>query len=166
METNRQPVPFPAQNPPDEAFMCLALDEARSALDEGEVPVGAVLVEGDTVLGRGRNAVEASKLPTAHAEIRALEAGARTHGDWRLAGTTLYVTLEPCPMCAGALLMARVKRVVFGTSDPRWGCVGSRVNLLDFPGFLQRLEVRGGVLQEECKALLDEFFKQLRRRDG
>lgn len=142
--------------------MRAALAEAEAAAAEGEVPVGCVVVQGGRILGRGRNARERLRDPTAHAEIIALSAAAATLGDWRLAGCTLVVTLEPCPMCMGACLNARIERVVFGAREPKAGACGSVVDLSAPPGYNHRLTVRGGVLAEASAALLTAFFRARR----
>ena len=143
-------------------FMQEALEEARRGLAEGEVPVGAVLVLNGEVIGRGRNEPIGQNDPTAHAEIVALREGARKVGDYRLTGATLYVTLEPCVMCCGALVAARIERVVFGAEDPKAGAAVSLYRLLDDPRLNHQAAVTGGVLSEECRALLQQFFKQKR----
>jgi tRNA(adenine34) deaminase len=142
--------------------MGLALIEARRALELGEVPVGAVLVGDGRVLARAHNLKETRQDPTAHAEILALRMGAEALGSWRLTGTILYVTLEPCPMCAGALVQARVGTLVYGSSDPKSGAVESVLNLVQHPSFNHRLEVIAGIREEECRELLQEFFQKLR----
>ena len=143
-------------------FMAIALEEARIAADHGEIPVGAALVKGGEVIARGHNRRVETGDPTAHAEVLVLrEAGNRT-GDWRLEGTTLYVTLEPCPMCAGAIVLARVKSVVFGASEPRAGAGGSAYNILEDGTLGHRVEVVAGVMEEECRRLLRGFFNDLR----
>jgi tRNA(adenine34) deaminase len=147
----------------DTDYMALALAQARRARDEGEVPVGAVLVQGERVIATGANRPIGACDPTAHAEIGALRAGARALGSYRLADTVLYVTLEPCLMCAAALVHARVRRVVFGAWDPRAGAAGSMLDAFTLPGLNHRVDVFGGVLQEECAALLTEFFESRRR---
>ena len=147
----------------DTDFMQLALDAARGAAAAGEVPVGAVLVRGDTVLAVAANRPIAGHDPTAHAEIEALRAGGQALGSYRLGGTTLYVTLEPCVMCASAIVHARVARVVFGAWDPKAGMAGSVGDLLRHPRLNHRPEVVGGVLEAECGALLREFFAERRR---
>ena len=142
----------------DERWMRLALQEAKGAADHNEVPVGAVVVRGGVVVGRGGNRVESLQDPTAHAEIIALGAAAAEGQSWRLDDATLYVTLEPCTMCAGAILLARVARLVFGASDPRAGAVVSTARLLDGNPYRHRMVVTGGILAEPCSALLRDFF--------
>ena len=140
-------------------MMGLALDEARQALAEGEVPVGAVLTWDDEVLARAHNLREQTGDPTAHAEILALRAAARLTGDWRLSECTLYVTLEPCAMCAGAILNARLARVVFGAYDAQRGCCASVYRLTEDPAFNAFVPSVGGVLERECTAVMDEFLR-------
>jgi tRNA(adenine34) deaminase len=150
----------------DAAFMRAALEEARAAEAAGDVPIGAVVVKDGRVLARARNRREADADPTAHAEVLALRAAARALGTWRLGGCTLYVTLEPCFMCAGAVVNARVARLVFGATDPKAGAVGS---LADVPGDARlnhRPEVVRGVLAEDAAALLQSFFAARRRAPG
>jgi len=142
--------------------MGVALDEARQAADEGEVPVGCVVVRENRVIGRGHNRTEGLHDPTAHAEIIALSAASNTLGDWRLEGATVYVTLEPCLMCTGALVLARPARVVFGPRDPKFGCLGSRYDVAGDNRFNHRLEVVEGVAAAESTALLKEFFRTRR----
>lgn len=144
--------------PGDIDFMRLALEQAHRALGAGEVPVGAVLVSGDRVIAGGSNRPIASNDPTAHAEIEALRAGGGAVGSYRLTDTTLYVTLEPCPMCAMAIVHARVRRLVFGAWDARAGAAGSVTDIFALPGLNHRVDVFGGVLVEECGSLLREFF--------
>jgi tRNA(adenine34) deaminase len=146
----------------DAALMGLALDEARRALDEGEVPVGAVVVLDGRVIGEGHNRPIASVDPTAHAEILALRQAAREAGNYRLPGATLYATVEPCPMCCGAVLHARLLRVVYGAADPKAGAVRSLYRLLDDPRMNHEVIVTGGVRSAECAALLTEFFRARR----
>ncbi len=141
-----------------------ALAEARKAPAHGDVPVGAVAVCGGRVVGRGHNRREVEGDPTAHAEILALRQAARTLGGWRLRGVTLYCTLEPCPMCAGALVQAQVDRLVYGADDPKAGAAGSVVELLRDPRFPHRVAVTRGVLADEARALLEAFFAGLRAR--
>jgi len=142
----------------DVDFMRRALELSLGAREKGEVPVGAVLVRGDQVIAEGANCPIASSDPTAHAEIEALRAGGRTLGSYRLTDTTLYVTLEPCTMCAAAIVHARVGRLVFGAWDPRAGAAGSIVDVFALPGLNHRVDVFGGVLADECSRLLKEFF--------
>ncbi len=146
----------------DVGFMRLALEQAALAVQAGEVPVGAVLVHGGEVLASGANRPIGAHDPTAHAEIEALRAGGRALGSYRLTGTTLYVTLEPCAMCAAAIVHARVQRVVFGAWDPRAGAAGSIINLFALPALNHRVDVFGGVLMEECGGLLKSFFEARR----
>jgi tRNA(adenine34) deaminase len=147
----------------DTAFMREALELARQAGAEGEVPVGSVVVRDGRVIGRGANRREAAADPTAHAEMLALAEAARQSSGWRLDGCTLYVTLEPCAMCAGALVNSRVDRLVFGAHDPKAGFCGSLGDIVRDPRLNHRLEVRAGVLAEESAVLLQEFFGRLRR---
>ena len=145
----------------DLTYMDAALALAREAAAEGEVPVGAVVVLGDRVVGTGRNRRELGKNALAHAELEAIDAACRTLGGWRLSGCTLYVTLEPCPMCAGAIINARIDRVVQGATDPKAGSCGSLVNLFALP-YNHRPELTTGVLAEECAGVLKDFFRRLR----
>ena len=147
---------------PDRNRMLTALAEAEKALAEGEVPVGAALYLGDTLLWADHNRRESTKDPTAHAEMLCLRHGAEKLGDWRLKDCTLYVTLEPCPMCAGALLMSRVGRCVFGAADPEAGCCGSVYDLPADPMLHGRTVWEHGGPEDECRALLDRFFRQKR----
>ncbi|MBE3563854.1 MAG: nucleoside deaminase [Hydrogenibacillus schlegelii] len=144
--------------------MRLALEEAKKALEKGEVPVGAVVVKDGVVVGRGHNVRETERDPLGHAELIAIREAARTLGGWRLGGTTLYVTLEPCPMCAGAVVQSRIDRLVFGAADPKAGSAGTLVNLVRDPRFNHRAEVRGGVLEAEAAVLLRAFFARLRKK--
>jgi tRNA(adenine34) deaminase len=144
--------------PGDIDFMRLALEQAHRARAAGEVPVGAVLVSGARPIAGGANRPIAANDPTAHAEIEALRAGGEALGSYRLTDTTLYVTLEPCPMCAMAIVHARVRRLVFGAWDPRAGGAGSVTDIFALPGLNHRVDVFGGVLMEECGSLLREFF--------
>jgi tRNA(adenine34) deaminase len=148
----------------DHYWMGLALREARKAGTRGEVPIGAVVVRDGTVLGRGYNRREMSLDPTSHAEITAIRKAARKAGNWRLLGATLYVTLEPCPMCMGAILLARVERVVFGCHDPKGGAAGSLYDLSDDPRLNHRVALEAGIRRDECSALLSSFFAGLRLR--
>jgi tRNA(adenine34) deaminase len=145
-----------------EAARALAHEDDGSGPAEADVPVGAVAVHNGLVIGRGHNRKEADADPTAHAEIIALREAARTLGGWRLVGVTLYCTLEPCPMCAGAMVAARLPRLVYGADDEKAGAAGSVVELLRDPRFNHQVSVTRGVLAEECQALLDQFFARLR----
>ncbi len=150
----------------DEQLMRLALAEAEEAGRMGEVPVGAVIVDGSgRVLSTGRNLRESSQNPTDHAEIIAIREAARAMGSWRLEGTAIYVTLEPCMMCMGAIINARIKRLVFGARDPKAGAVVSVMNPADYESLNHRVEWREGVLEEESSSLLRGFFRTLRTRD-
>ena len=148
--------------PRDEYFMRLALREAERALEHDDVPVGAVLVRDGELVGAGHNERELRQDPSAHAEMLALREGAARLGSWRLLECALYVTLEPCAMCAGAIVLGRVPRVVYGTADPKAGAAGSIMDLLDHPRLNHRPEVAGGLLAEESAALLREFFASRR----
>ncbi|HKG66675.1 MAG TPA: tRNA adenosine(34) deaminase TadA [Solirubrobacteraceae bacterium] len=145
-------------SPTDERFMRLALQEAALALEHDDVPVGAVLVHEDEVIAAGHNERELRQDPSAHAEMIALRAGAQALGTWRLLDTVLYVTLEPCAMCAGAIVLGRVARVVYGTADPKAGAAGSVLDVLAEPRLNHRPAVAGGVLAAECAGLLRAFF--------
>jgi tRNA(adenine34) deaminase len=147
----------------DEHWMNLALKEAEAAAVEGEVPVGCVVVHGGRVVGRGHNRTEALRDPTAHAEILALGAASTAIGNWRLTGATVYITIEPCLMCAGALTLARPDRVVFGTRDPKFGCLGSRYDIATDNRFNHRFTVTEGVRADESAALLQRFFRRKRK---
>lgn len=173
--------PIPAQNPAltvpslllaqtssveydlDQLFMRAALQEAEAAGELGEVPVGAVITREGQIVGKGFNRREGENDPLAHAEILAIQEAARSAGHWRLVGCTIYVTLEPCAMCAGALVNSRIERLVFGARDPKAGFCGSLGNLVQDPRLNHRLEVREGVLQAECSGLLKAFFARLRQ---
>lgn len=150
----------------DDRFMRLALEEARRAAAAGEVPVGAVVVLDGEVLGRAHNASIASSDPTAHAEVLALRGAAAKVGNYRLPGSALYVTVEPCAMCAGALLHARIARLIYGAPDPKGGAVVSTLRLLETPGLTHRVAVTAGVREEECGALLRDFFQARRAAAG
>jgi len=146
----------------DSAYMRVALARARAAAAAGEVPVGAVLVRAEAIIAGGYNSPIASHDATAHAEIAALRAGGQALGSYRLVDTTLYVTLEPCVMCAAAMVHARVRRLVFGAWDPRAGGAGSVIDVFALPGLNHRVDVFGGVLMDECALLLREFFAERR----
>ena len=146
----------------DERLMRAALEQARRCLDHDDVPIGAVVARGGVILAAAGNERELAEDPTAHAEILALRAGAAAHGSWRLEGCSLYVTLEPCAMCAGAIVLARLDRVVFGAADPKAGFAGSLGNLLEDPRLNHRVLSTAGVLAEECGDLLRTFFRDRR----
>ena len=148
----------------DELYMQLALAEAKTAAEMGEVPVGAVIVVDGVVLGRGGNRRESAADPTAHAELIAIREAAKAVAGWRLVGATLYVTQEPCPMCAGAIINARIDRVVFGCDNPKAGAVRTLYRLLEDPRLNHRVIVEQSALAAECGALLTDFFVQLRKR--
>ena len=149
----------------DLACMREALKEAFRGYEEGEVPVGAVIERGGRIVARAHNQVERLKDATAHAEMIALTQAAAEAGDWRLDGATLYVTKEPCPMCAGAIVHARLARVVYGAHDPKAGAAGSALNLLQFPTLNHRCAITGGVHEAECRALLQSFFAAQRKKE-
>lgn len=151
------------QTPSDERFMEAALAEAREAAAEGEVPVGAVIVWDGRIVGRGHNRVETAQDPTAHAEILAIGAAAQTVKTWRLDEATLYVTLEPCHMCAGASVLARIARIVYGARDPKAGACGSLAMVPQDLRLNHRIEVLPGVLADECGGILEAFFQSRRR---
>ncbi|HEY2319128.1 MAG TPA: tRNA adenosine(34) deaminase TadA [Solirubrobacteraceae bacterium] len=148
--------------PQDAYFMRLALREASRALEHDDIPVGAVVIRDGEVIGAGHNEREVRADPTAHAEILALRAAARSAGSWRVLDSTLYVTLEPCAMCAGAIVLARVPRVVFGTADPKAGAAGSVLDVLAEPRLNHRPQVQSGLLAEECADVLRAFFASRR----
>ncbi|WP_221816568.1 tRNA adenosine(34) deaminase TadA [Priestia aryabhattai] len=148
----------------DEKYMRLAIDEALKAKEKLEVPIGAVIIQNDEVIAAAYNLRETEQRSVAHAELLAIDEACKKLGTWRLEDATLYVTLEPCPMCAGAIVLSRVKRVVFGAYDPKGGCAGTLLNLLEFEKFNHQAEVVGGMLEEECGSLLTTFFRELRQR--
>ena len=156
------PVTFASRDAEDEYWMGVAIDEAKAAATAGEVPVGAVLLVSGAAVAKGRNAMVSARDATQHAEMRVLKAGAYAAGDTRLVQATLYVTLEPCAMCAGAIVLSRVGRVVFGAYDDKAGMAGSIHDLLRHPKLNHRPEVKGGVRAEECGAMLAEFFRRRR----
>ena len=148
----------------DEKYMREALRQARKAYKLDETPIGCVIVHDGQIIGRGYNRRNTDKSPLAHAEISAIKKASRKLGDWRLEECTLYVTLEPCQMCAGAIIQSRVTRVVVGCMNPKAGCAGSVLNLLDVKAFNHQAELTTGVLEEECSALMTGFFRELRER--
>jgi len=147
----------------DSYWMQRALHLAGKAAVIGEVPIGALIVRDDTIIGRGFNQRESKTDPTAHAEMIAIRQASRRLHAWRLTGTTLYVTLEPCPMCMGAILLARIERVVFGCHDPKGGAAGSLYNLSNDPRLNHQVQLTSGIMQTECAAILSNFFRALRR---
>jgi tRNA(adenine34) deaminase len=147
----------------DDFFMGEALRQAARARESDEVPIGAVIMRGGKIIARAFNQVEALKDATAHAEMLALTQAQEAAGDWRLTDCTLYVTKEPCPMCAGAIVHTRLARVVFGAADPKGGAAGSALNLLQFPTLNHRCEITGGMREPECRALLKDFFSAQRK---
>ena len=148
----------------DEKYMKEALKEARKGYKIGEVPIGCVIVYEGKIIGRGYNRRKTDKSTLSHAEITAIKKASKVIGDWRLEGCTLYVTLEPCQMCSGAIIQARIDRVVMGCMNPKAGCGGSLLNILENPSFNHQAEVTRGVLEEECSEILTRFFKELRIR--
>ncbi|MBP1581062.1 MAG: tRNA adenosine(34) deaminase TadA [Oscillospiraceae bacterium] len=146
----------------DESYMRLALEQAQIAAQLGEIPVGAVVVKDDQVIGRGYNRREVDSSAIAHAEVLAIEEACKALGTWRLTDCDLYVTLEPCPMCAGAIINARIRRVVYGVKDEKAGCCGSVADFFVMP-FNHNPLCRSGILAQECRALLTNFFAQLRK---
>lgn len=148
----------------DIKWMREAIAEAKKAEELGEVPIGAVIVEKGEIIARGHNLRESGLDPTLHAEMIAIREASRQKQAWRLSGTTLYVTLEPCPMCAGAIIQSRIDRVVFGASDPKAGCCGTLMNLLQDERFNHRSDISAGILQEECATMLSGFFQNLRAK--
>ncbi len=148
----------------DEKFMRAALMQAKRAARLGEVPIGAIVVKDNAILARACNLREKKKDPCAHAEILAMQKAAKVLGGWRLEGCSLYVTLEPCPMCAGAAINARIERIVFGAYDEKAGCCGTLYDLPRDPRFNHRAEVTGGILSEESTKILKDFFAELRKR--
>ncbi len=149
----------------DEKYMKEALKQAKKAYELGEVPIGCVIVYQDKIVGRGYNRRNTDKNTLAHAEITAINKASKKIGDWRLEGCTLYVTLEPCQMCAGAIVQARITEVVLGSMNPKAGCGGSILNILEMPEFNHQVQVKRGVLAEECTHMLTTFFKELRIRN-
>ena len=148
----------------DEKFMRAAIREAKKAYALGEVPIGCVLVADGKIIARGYNRRTTDHNTLSHAETNAIRKASKKTGDWRLEQCTLYVTLEPCQMCAGAIVQARIPKVVIGTMNPKAGCAGSLLNLLQFPAFNHQVEIKKDVLQEECSALLTDFFAELRNK--
>ena len=148
----------------DESFMNQAVKQAKKAYDKLETPIGCVIVHEDKIIARGYNKRNMKKNTLAHAEILAINKASKVLGDWRLEDCTMYVTLEPCPMCAGAIVQARIPRVVIGSMNPKAGCAGSVLNLLQQDGLNHQVEVTKGVLAEECSGLMTSFFRELRKK--
>lgn len=148
----------------DVFFMKEALKQAKKAGKIGEVPIGCVIVQDGQIIARGYNRRNTDKTTLAHAELAAIKKASKAVGDWRLEDCTLYVTLEPCQMCAGAIVQARMKRVVAGAMNPKAGCAGSVLNLLQVERFNHQVEFEHGVLEEECSKVLQDFFKELRKK--
>ena len=153
-----------AQLTPDERYMYEAIEEAKKAGQIDEVPIGAVMVHNGEIIARAHNLRETRQSSIAHAEVLAIDEACSKLGTWRLEDAVLYVTLEPCPMCAGALMLSRVKKVVYGAADPKGGCAGTFMNILQDERFNHQSEVVSGVLEEECGALLSNFFRNLREK--
>ena len=149
----------------DEKFMKAALKEAKKAYELGEVPIGCVIVYEGKIIGRGYNRRNTDKSTLCHAEITAIKKASRYIGDWRLEGTAIYITLEPCQMCAGAIIQARIPRVIYASQNPKAGCAGSVLNILQNDLFNHQAQVTKGILEEECSELLTRFFKELRVRN-
>ena len=147
-----------------EYYMKLALKEAKKAYKLGEVPIGCVIVYKDTIIGKGYNRRNTDKNTLSHAEITAIKKASKALGDWRSEECTLYVTLEPCQMCAGAIVQARIPNVVMGCMNPKAGCAGSILNILDMPQFNHQVHTLSGILEEECSQMLTTFFKELRNK--
>ena len=152
------------QQKQDERFMKEAIRQAKKALALGDVPIGCVIEYEGKIIGRGYNRRMADKTVLAHAELIAIKKACRKMGDWRLEGCTMYVTLEPCPMCAGAIVQARIPSVVIGCMNPKAGCAGSVLDMLHEEGFNHQAEVAEGVLEQECSKLMSDFFQNLRER--
>ena len=157
------------ENNIDEKYMREAIRQAKKAYALEEVPIGCVIVYENQIIGRGYNRRTVDKNTLAHAELQAIRKASRKLNDWRLDGCTMYVTLEPCQMCAGAIIQARIKRVVVGCMNPKAGCAGSIFNLLDVPQFNHQAELTTGILEEECSSMMKQFFRELtekKKRDG
>ena len=148
----------------DESFMKQAVKQAKKAYDKLETPIGCAIVHEDKIIARGYNKRNMKKNTLAHAEILAINKASKVLGDWRLEDCTMYVTLEPCPMCAGAIVQARIPRVVIGSMNPKAGCAGSVLNLLQQDGLNHQVEITKGVLAEECSGLMTSFFRELRKK--
>ncbi len=149
----------------NEKYMNMAITQAKKAYRLGEVPIGCVIVYENKVIGRGYNRRNTDKTPLAHAEISAIKKACKVVGDWRLEDCTLYVTLEPCQMCSGAIVQARIPRVVIGAMNPKAGCAGSILNILQNDSFNHQVEIKKGVLEDKCSLILKNFFTELRKRN-
>lgn len=149
----------------DEFYMRLALEEAARAIDVDEVPIGAVIVKNDVVIAKAYNLRETHKDPTAHAEIVAIKRASEALESWRLIDCDLYVTIEPCPMCAGAIVQSRIRRLVYGASDPKAGACGSVMDVIGNPLLNHRVEVFSGVLEDECSSIIRDYFRQKRKKE-
>ena len=148
----------------DKYFMKLALNEAYRAYEIDEVPIGAVIVKDNKIIGRGYNLRETSNDPTSHAEIVAIREASKRLGGWRLIGCTMYVTIEPCPMCAGAIINSRIERLVIGATDPKMGGCGSVIDITQNPQFNHMVKVEFGILEEDCSTVVKSFFRKLRKK--
>ncbi len=148
----------------DEKYMKEAIKQAKKAVAAGDVPIGCVIVKDDKIIARGYNKRNARKTTLAHAELLAIEKASRRLGDWRLEECTMYITLEPCQMCAGAIIQARIPRVVVGAMNRKAGCAGSILNLFQVEAFNHQVEFEKGIMEQECSAMLSDFFKSLRER--
>lgn len=146
----------------DQHFMRYAIEEAKKSLVTGDVPIGAIVVSGDDIIARAHNEREARNDPTAHAEILALQKAGIALGNWHMEHCDMFVTHEPCPMCAGALIMARIHRVIYGCNEPKSGVCGTLMNLVQFPGFAHNVRISGPIAQDECAGLTKAFFKEKR----
>lgn len=149
----------------DEYYMSIALKEAKKAVAIDEVPVGAVVVKDGKIIAKAHNQREKRNDPTGHAEILAVRAACRKLNSWRLVGCTIYVTIEPCSMCAGTILWTRIARIVYGAKDPKGGALGSSYNLFEQKGLNHQLEIKGGILEQECALIITEYFKKKRLKD-
>ena len=162
MQSTQESVSEEQVNETDLRYMREAIRQAKKAARINEVPIGCVIVYEDKIIARGYNRRNTDESTLAHAEIAAIKKASRVIGDWRLEGCTLYVTLEPCQMCSGAIVQARIPRVVIGTMNAKAGCAGSVINILQMEGFNHRVDITKGVLMEECKNMMQEFFEKLR----
>lgn len=145
-----------------ESYMELAIEQAQKAFEINETPIGAIIVYNDKVIAAGYNKRNTTKNPLAHAEIAAINQAANYIGDWRLEDCQMYITLEPCPMCAGAIVQSRIPKVIFGAKNPKAGCAGSIINLLQMQKLNHQVEIVAGVLEDKCSAMMKDFFKQFR----